>query len=1254
LQRLYKTVIVLVCIILSVLLLSLSIDSLGEVPTLEELRRPILPELKPEVSPAPNPESTKLEKPSMEMGEADPLFRVRGSSGTRYLRLMAYDEYNSGLWGSSPSDPFTYTGEFIWPRLDFYDSFVLASFTVEPLTDLGKYIPTAPYTVGLNLTDLVTYYGDEMVFSCEAGIGVYNLTYLKYSYGEDLLDDGDVLHLPDYLEVPEEIEDLTALAKGIAGDASTPYGQLKALEEYLETHYDYNLTSPDAPSGVDPLEWFLYESGEGVCTDFNTALTLMARCLGIPARLVGGYYIDHEAPLQDVYPIQAHAFTEVPFKGLGWVIFDATPSADMTSMIEELGGFNETGELPEPSISDICELPVEGDIPSKGEEVFRIYGATGSPYLRDGVYDYYNGSWYTHSYPSVPYRGQYVSSVVEDYSNHSDHHFYVEPVDSLEGFIPSPLHPHLVKVNWDLSFYPELKLFRVEKTLTQSYEVQSEIYTFSEATLEKAVTYNDTRYLQVPDPLEALIAPFAERLTHGVESPYLKVKALEDHLKTKYVYNMSYNRSPGGIDPVEWFLFYEEQGVCTNFNTALTLLTRSLGIPARLVTGYLVDPAAETQSVNADQAHAYTEVLFDDLGWIVFDATPAGEASTPEEPPNRTPTNTTITHQDEYVLVGSYFSVAGVVVDDQGSGVSGLDVLVYLKKEKSGDGTLAGRGVVIDGIFNVTCLFPLSLPGGEYNVDVHTLGNEVYMDSWSDPPIVSYTETEFTYDVPMKVVTGKAFNMSCTLVEKQTSRTIAGALCTVTAGGTTYDGFTDGEGCIRLMGNLDEEGSFEVEMEYEGAEYHLGTSATTYVESVPLTITPTRDIALIRGENSIIRGRIHADEIPGDSEPLILSLEDKEISTVTNEVGEFFVSYRPPLDHELGEIPLEFTLHSSQQRVYSSAVVKARPRITLESRQQLQAGQQHAVDVVLRDDHGVSLGSKPLTLLYRCGGLEDNLTAATDATGVAGFSFKLSEPDQNTVTLSASFNGDELYTAASAVTTLTVVTSSRFPVLQAAAVFLALAGGGALVYLQIKRSEEAQFNLPVTVAESESKSTRLSISLPQIRPPFPNVWGVNEELEVSVSLTRVEGSPIVNAQIDLEFNGEPRAVSTGVDGSATTSTFYPSTGSLKISASYSVEAVATELDVRIVDYREEIISLFNTKFRDARERFDSIKDNYTARELLGYLKTQTPAETYGALGEMTFTFEEASYSLHPIARESYERFYIAKIAFEEVLNGEES
>jgi transglutaminase-like putative cysteine protease len=958
--------------------------------------------------------------------------------------------------------------------------------------------------------------------------------------------------------------------------------------------------------------------------------------------------------LQDVYPIQAHVFTEVPFEGLGWIIFDATPSTDLLSIIEELGGFNETGGLPKPSYDDSEELPVEGDVPTTGEEVFRIYGATGSPYLRDGVGDYYNGSWYMHGSLPVPYWGQYVASVVGNSSGYQEYHYYVEPAQALGGFIPSPLHPLQIVVDWNMTFYPEHGLFRVDDPLTTSYDVQSEVYMFNETTLEKATPYNSTLYLQVPDTLEALIIPFAEQVTRNVESPYLKVKALESHLETNYVYNLSYTRSPEGVDPVEWFLFHERQGVCTNFNTALTLLVRSLGIPARLVTGYLVNPAAEIQSVDATQAHAYTEVLFDDLGWIVFDTTPSGEVWVPEEPVNRTPTNTTITHQDEYVLVGSSFTVAGTVVDDKGNDVSGLDVLVYLKKEKYEEGTLAGRGAVVAGRFNVTCLFPLGLPGGEYNVDAHTVGNDVYMDSWSDPPIVSYTETEFTYDVPEKVVTGQAFNISCTLVEKQTSRSIPEAQCTVTAGAETYSMVTDSEGSIRLTGLFDEPGAIEVEMTYKGAEYHLGTSVGTDVESVPLTITLMRDITIVRGENSVIRGRVHADEILGDSETLTLRLEDREVSTVTNEEGEFFISYRPPTDHELGEVPLEFTLHSNQQRVEAFADVKARPRISLWQGQQIQAGRQHTVKAVLRDDQGKSLEGKSLTLIYRCGDLAENLTVTTDVEGLAEFSFRPYEPEDHEATLSVSYQGDELYTAASAMATETVLAPTRFPSLQAAAVFLGLAGVSAYAYLRRKSTDEAPPEKPVGVAESETGSTRLTLSLPQIQAPFPNVWGVNEELEVSVGLTTVDGHPIVNTQVDMEVDGEPIEVYTGEEGLASITTVSPSMRSLKISASYSVEELKSELNVKIVEYREEIIGLFNTKFRDARERFDKIKDNYTARELLGYLKTQTPTETHSALGEMTFIFEEANYSLHPIARESYERFYLAKNEFEEVFNGEES
>ncbi|MBN2336464.1 hypothetical protein JXL21_12980 [Candidatus Bathyarchaeota archaeon] len=1257
-QRLHKTIIVLACIMLSVLLLSLSIDSLGEVPSLWELKAPDLPELNPEMpnmTATPNPETTKLEKPDISLGDAEPLFRVIGATGTQYLRIMAYDKYSSGLWGSSPSDPVSYLGELIWPDIFVNSSLVRMSFSVEPLTDLGEYLPTAPNTISLNLTDLVTYYGDEMVFSCEAGVDAYNLTYLKYSYSDDLLSVSDVAYLPEYLEVPTELDEgLQSLAEEIAGNASTPYEQLLVLEDYLKTHYDYNLTGLDAPPGTDPLEFFLYESGEGVCTDFNTALTMLARSLNISARLVGGYYIDPFALVQDVFPLQAHAFTEVPFEGLGWIIFDATPGSDLLSLIESLGGVNVTDVLPDHSFDGDTEVPVEGDVPAEGDEVFTIFGATGSSYLRDGVGDYYNGSWYMRDSYAIPYTGQYVASVITGYSGYGEYHYYVEPSQAIGGFIPSPLHPLQLNVEWDITFYPEHGLFRVDEPLAIGYEVQSEVYTFNASTLDDATPYNSTLYKQVPEKLRNKILPLAEQVTRNQESPYLKVKALENYLKNQYSYNLSYTRSPVNVDPVEWFLFHERQGVCTNFNTALTLLARSLGIPARLATGYLVNPESEVQTVKATQAHAYAEVLFDDLGWIVFDATPMGGAEEPPEPPGRTPTNATITYQDDYVIVGSSFTVAGIVVDDQGEDVTGLDVLVYLKKDKSEPGVLAGRGVVTDGLFNVTCVFPMGLPGGEYMVDAHALGNEIYLGSWSDPPITSYTETEFISDTPEKVVTGKTFNITGTLVEKQTAKGLPNTPCTVSTGFETLSAVTDKNGRINVEAEYTEPGAFSIEMRYGGEDYRLEALTVTFIESIPLILTPTADIRLIRGENSLIGGTVHADEIPGELETITLSLESQEISTVTNERGEFFIVYRVHGDHELGSLPLHFTLHSGQQQVQAEATIVARPQIDYASRQTVEAGKQHPVRVMLVDDRGQPMEGRPVTLRYRCGDITGNQTVHTDNIGEADFTFKLTDPEETTLTMTVTYHGETYYTAASASTSLTVVTPTQFPILQAAAAALGLAGVGALVYLQKTRSAEATEEQPASVAEAETRSTRLSIALPQIRAPFPNVWGVNEELELLIRLTSVEGDPIMNAPLNMVIDGTPQQVTTSGTGEASTTTSIDSIKDLKVSVNYSPEGLHTELDIRIVDYRDEIISLFNEKFSEAQKRFKAVKDNYTARELLGYLKTQTPEETHVPLGEMIFIFEEANYSLHPIARSSYEGFYLAKTAFEEELNGETS
>ncbi len=128
-------------------------------------------------------------------------------------------------------------------------------------------------------------------------------------------------------------------------------------------------------------------------------------------------------------------------------------------------------------------------------------------------------------------------------------------------------------------------------------------------------------YLQLPDNITDRTKQLAEDITEDIASPYLKSKAIESYLKENYTYDLDYERAPDEYEPNDWFLFEEKKGVCSNFNSAFVMLSRSVDIPARLVSGYAIDEGEEEQTVFADQAHAWSEVKFKDLRWITFDAT---------------------------------------------------------------------------------------------------------------------------------------------------------------------------------------------------------------------------------------------------------------------------------------------------------------------------------------------------------------------------------------------------------------------------------------------------------------------------------------------------------------------------------------------------------------------------------------------------------------------------------------------------------
>ena len=107
-----------------------------------------------------------------------------------------------------------------------------------------------------------------------------------------------------------------------------------------------------------------------------------------------------------------------------------------------------------------------------------------------------------------------------------------------------------------------------------------------------------------------------------------KVSRIEQHLKQEYKYSLQTTDHPPP-DPVADFLFHTKQGYCEYFASAMTVMVRSLGIPARVATGFAGgywNPLSGLYVVRGADAHAWVEAWIDGAGWRTWDPTPPAPA----------------------------------------------------------------------------------------------------------------------------------------------------------------------------------------------------------------------------------------------------------------------------------------------------------------------------------------------------------------------------------------------------------------------------------------------------------------------------------------------------------------------------------------------------------------------------------------------------------------------------------------------------
>jgi hypothetical protein len=139
--------------------------------------------------------------------------------------------------------------------------------------------------------------------------------------------------LADYLQLPKDLDpNIAVLARQITANAPTMYDKVLALETYLRTNFSYDV-NVHFPAGQEAVSWFLFRSNhKGFCNYFSTTMAVMARSLGIPARVVVGYtsgQLDPKHHNRVIYGTDAHSWTQIYFAGYGWVNFE--PSAGFST-----------------------------------------------------------------------------------------------------------------------------------------------------------------------------------------------------------------------------------------------------------------------------------------------------------------------------------------------------------------------------------------------------------------------------------------------------------------------------------------------------------------------------------------------------------------------------------------------------------------------------------------------------------------------------------------------------------------------------------------------------------------------------------------------------------------------------------------------------------------------------------------------------------------------------------------------------------
>lgn len=282
-----------------------------------------------------------------------------------------------------------------------------------------------------------------------------------------------------------------------------------------------------------------------------------------------------------------------------------------------------------------------GPIRLGNREVFQIEANTGQ-YWRAVIFDKYTGSGWT---STADQSAELVAADPRWKTQPMDKRRVVTqtvevrlPTDNLVIAASQPLRVNQ-PVNAKFSVgrmdngqtFLDMQSVRLQKLLElgDQYVVVSSLSAADENSLRKAAgqipMYIRRAYLDVPVTVPGRVRQVVMEITADAQNDYDKARAIETYLREHITYNQEVDPVPQGWDGVDYVLFERPEGYCNYYASAMAVMARLAGIPARVASGYAVGSPSDDglYHINESNAHTWPELYFPNYGWVEFEPTAA-------------------------------------------------------------------------------------------------------------------------------------------------------------------------------------------------------------------------------------------------------------------------------------------------------------------------------------------------------------------------------------------------------------------------------------------------------------------------------------------------------------------------------------------------------------------------------------------------------------------------------------------------------